>query len=196
MDITVNGAKELEVDFAGASKKVQRASLRATNRAISSARAYMVQNIAKDTGLKSGDVRSAIPLREATEGRPVARIAASIKRIPLYKFGATGQLPSRGKGRGVSYRGEGGRQRIQSAFLAKMSSGHVGVYMRVAGGKRRGPKPQRSQLPIRELFGPSLGHVFAKFRPGAIARAREVFEKTFAHELQFRNSDAGAALSE
>jgi hypothetical protein len=33
------------------------------------------------------------------------------------------------------------------------------------------------------LFGPSLGHVFAKYRPKAIARTEEAFDKLFDHEF-------------
>jgi hypothetical protein len=56
--------------------------------------------------------------------------------------------------------------------------------MRVAGANRRGPKPNRSQLPIKQLYGPSIGHVFAKFRAQGLARAEEMFQKTLDHELE------------
>jgi len=114
-------------------------------------------------------------MREASASRPEASLGASIKRIPLMKFNAKGPVPSRGRGRGVTYRLRGGRGRVENAFIATMKSGHVGVFRRA--GKAR--------LGIVELFGPSLGQVFKKFRPAGLARAWEVFQKNFDHELDF-----------
>lgn len=169
--VEIAGANELVVDFKDAPRRVQLASARAQNRAIAAARTLMVRAIAQDVGLKSGDVKNALPMREATFNRP-AELAASLKRIPLMKFNA------RQTGRGVSYRlGRGGRARLEKAFIATMGSGHAGVFMRKPGAKR---------LPIREHYGPSLGRVFAKYRKQGLARAQEIFEKTFAHELEFR----------
>lgn len=166
-------------DFPGTTTK---AMVRALNRAIGSGRTLMVREISKDTGLRSMDVRAALPMREATFDRPEARLAASLKRIPLIKFGARGPQPSRGRGTGVAYRLSGSRGRVPTAFIATMTSGHQGVFARKA-------KPR---LPIRELFGPSLGHVFAKFRPAGVAKVQEAFAKNFSHELEFARSQRGA----
>ena len=100
----------------------------------------------------------------------MAQLAASLKRIPLIRWNA------RQVGRGVSYRLKGGRGRHPNAFIAAMRSGHRGVFVR---GTTRG-------LPIKELFGPSLGHVFQKYRPEGEARVEEVFRTTLDHELVVR----------
>jgi hypothetical protein len=175
VEITLVGDTELDAALKEYPKRATRATVRAMNRAITSGRAFMVQRIAADTGLKSGDVRKALVLRNATEQRLEARLSAGLKRMPLIAFNARGPEPSRGKGRGVSYRLKGGGGRIASAFIGTMRSGHRGVFMR--SGK--------SRLPIRELFGPSLGHVFAKYRPEGIARAREAFVTNFRSEMKF-----------
>src|SRR6185295_6722251 len=113
--------------------RVTRATVRALNRGIASARTLMVREIARDTGLKSADVRNALPMREATANNLTATLAASLKRIPLIKFNARGPEPSRGKGRGVTYRLTGSRGRHPNAFIATMGSGHRGVFARIAG---------------------------------------------------------------
>jgi hypothetical protein len=177
-EIKVTGAEAIEAELKEYPQRVRRALVRALNRAIASGRTVMVREIARDTGLTSKVVRDALPVQEASVNRPEARLAASLKRIPLINFGARGPEPSRGRGRGVTYRLRGGRNRVERAFIARMQSQHRGVFVRV--GKAR--------LPIRELFGPSLGHVFAKFRPAALARIREAFDKNFAHELGFQKS--------
>ena len=69
-----------------------------------------------------------------------------------------------------------------------MKSGHRGVFQRVPGATRRGPSPNRSQLPIYELHGPSIGHVFGKHRQQAVDRMLEQLEKTFDAEMKFRGA--------
>ena len=183
LSITVNGADEIIADFKDAPQRTMHATVRALNRAMASGRTVMVREIARDAGLKATDVRDALRFQQATFSHPVARLAAGLKRIPLIDFRARGAEPSRGRGHGVSYRLPGGRGRHPHAFIATMGTGHRGVFVRV--GKAR--------LSIKELFGPSLGRIFAKHRPAGLARALEVFETAFAHELAFRGSpNAGA----
>jgi hypothetical protein len=189
LDLTLEGVDQIVADFKAAPEKWTRASVRAMNRAMASARTVMVRAVANDTGLKQKDVRDAIPLTEATYTRFEARIAASLKRIPLIKFNARGPEPSRGRGRGVSYRLKGSRGRLPHGFIATMPSGHRGVFERTPGKFMR-TKPKRQA--IHEKFGPSLGRVFKTHRPAGIARLQEAFMKNFDHELGFQQSrDAG-----
>ncbi|HXG88770.1 MAG TPA: phage tail protein [Vicinamibacterales bacterium] len=167
-------------EFQSYPRNITRAVVRAANRAIKSARTHMVREIAADLGLKSGDVRDAMKMREATFFNPEARLATNLARIPLIKFGARGPEPSRGRGRGVTYKLGGSRNRVEHGFIATMG-GHRGVFARV--GKQR--------LPVSELHGPSLGRVFAKFRPGGIEKAQEAFAKNFDHELAYARTHAG-----
>jgi hypothetical protein len=66
---------------------------------------------------------------------------------------------------------------VAGAFIARMLSGHRGVFKR-----RAVPR-----LPIVELFGPSLPRVFTRATIAA-ARTRlagELLAKNLAHEIQF-----------
>lgn len=194
-EIEVLGSEAIEIDLRDYPAKVTRATVRALNRSINSGRTVMTREIGGDTGLKQKDVREALSIQEATAGRPEASLGATVKRIKLIKFGAKGPTPSRGRGRGVTYRLRGGKGRVEDAFIATMKSGHTGVFRRVgsvahgaAGPSASGRKSSgawSNNLPIIELRGPSIGHVFRKFRPLALARALEVFEKNFDHELAF-----------
>jgi copper oxidase (laccase) domain-containing protein len=96
----------------------------------------------------------------------------------------------------VTYGLPGGRSRVSNAFIATMHSGYRGVFARVPGAGRRGPKPDRSQLPIVELYGPSIGHVFKKYRPAGLARTREAFETAFEHELNRLTSQTPSGWAE
>jgi hypothetical protein len=175
MSVSIEGDNAVIADLGNMPEITTRAMVRAMNRAMASARTVMVRAVAADTGLTATAVRSAMTLREATFDRPEARLATTMKRIPLIDFRARGPEPSRGKGRGVSYRLPHGRGRHPNAFIATMKSGHRGVFVRRGKGR----------LPIQELFGPSLGHVFAKYRPQGMQKLQEAFDSNFDHELQF-----------
>lgn len=175
-------------------QKAPAAQVRALNRAIASANTAMVRVIAGDVGVKQGVVRERIRVEQATPARLRARLYANAKRIPLIDFGAKGPEPSRGRGRGVTVKSGSGRRTIANAFIATMGSGHRGVFQRVAGASgRRGPAPNRSQLPIRELFGPSIWKVFTKFQSIGIARGREQLIKNLQSEFRFALAARDAA---
>lgn len=172
--VSLDGANQIIDALDGLKTGEPRAIVRALNRAIGSAQTVEVKSIAQNTGLKSKDVRSYMRLDKANVDKPVATLSASLKRIPRIDFNARGPEPSRGKGRGVSYAGEGGgRVTVADAFIATMASGHRGVFKRAGA----------SRLPIQELMGPSIGHVFNKYRPDAVARAQEIFLSNFEHEM-------------
>ena len=148
---------------------------RALNKTISSARTDMKRQIAKDIGIKAGVVDKSLKVTKASTTSFVARLNASGKRIPLIQLGAKGPEPSRGKGRGVTYRLGGKTKRLTSAFIATMPrSGHRGVFRRVG----------KEQIPIIQLFGPSIVHVFGKKLPAVQKRAGEQFETEVDRAVQ------------
>jgi hypothetical protein len=151
---------------------------RALNRAATTGRAAMVKVMKQDTGIASKNIRKEISIDKANRTRPVVRVEIKGRRIPLIAFQAKGPEPSRGRGRGVSYRLPTGRGRIPNAFIATMPSGHRGVYKR----------KRTRRLPIRELFGPSLPHVFDKFLPTFRQAASEALAKNLRSELNFARS--------
>lgn len=162
---------------------------RALNRAIVSGQTAMTKAISADTGLASRYVKREIKVDRAQRGHPSAAIEIAGRRIPLIAFQARGPEPSRGRGRGVSYRLPTGRGRIPDAFIATVGvGGHRGVFRRKPGARRRGPEPMRSQLPIFELRGPSLPHVFEKQFPAFRAAAEESLLKNLASEISFERS--------
>lgn len=144
---------------------------RALNRANGSMRTLMARSVSQDLKLKVGTVRDELVMTPATQQRQVAMLSVAGKRIPVYDFNAKGPMPSRGKGRGVTARTPAGR--YPRAFIARMPSGHMGVFERV--GKTR--------LPIRELFGASLPHVFHKYADVVLARGNEALQKNLQSEI-------------
>ncbi len=156
-------------------KKAQRASVRALNKAAKSGKTLLGRKIAKDMGLKVGDVSRGISVRRATPTTFCVILGASLKRIPIIQFKAKSTK------RGVSYRAGSKRKKLAGAFIATMPAGHTGVFKRKGAGR----------LPITELRGPSIGHVFLKYSDEALARAQEQFPKDLAHELRFAFTEGG-----
>lgn len=189
--VEILGSVIVDRDLEGQPVKVQRAFVRAAKRSIDSGRSVMAKLIAADTGLTQKVVREALSMRYPSMADPVASMRARTKRIPLIDFKARGPQPSRGRGAGVTYRNPGGgRGLIANAFIAVTRAqadgsggSHLGVFKRT--GKKR--------LPIKQLYGPSIGQVFSKFRQQGVDRALEVFDKNFDHELGFLNSQPGGA---
>lgn len=203
--VVVLGADVVDLDLAEAPDRSQRAFVRAANRSIKSGQSLMLRLVAYDTRLKQKDVRAAMPVSEASLSRPSAKLEARLKRIPLIDFGARGPMPSRGRGRGVTAKTQAGR--YPNAFIARMKSGRVDVFVRVGGQAKdaHGPSASRRKsagawtpnLPIAKLYGPSIAQVFSRFRPQGVTRVLEVFDKNFDHELAFASGRAtGAAATD
>ena len=171
-------------------KRATPAIIRALNRTAGSVRTQLSRDIAADISLKVGTVRDELKVRPAREDNLTAAVSVSGSKIPLAKFGATGPMPSRGRGT-VSARIGGARKRYPGRFLAQMRSGHIGVFGRIAPSTRRSAGAWGKNLPIAELFGPSLPHVFEKHLPAGIARGEEQLVKNLEHEIGFALSQAG-----
>jgi hypothetical protein len=164
---------DLKAGIANLRSKFPNAVRRALKRAGTSGKAEMSKLISADTGLASKGVKNAIRINLV--GDSAIQLEVTGSRIPLINFQARGPEPSRGRGRGVSYRLPGGRARAPNAFIATMPSGHRGVFQRE--GKRR--------LGIFELKGPSLVEVFTKFLPQGAARAQEALVTNLRSEISF-----------
>lgn len=156
--------------------RVKKATARSLNRAIKAAQTFMSRSMAKDTGLKVADVKAGFTLRQAYPENLSASLRAGGTRMPLVLFNAKGPEPSRGRKVGVTYKLRGEGTTLPSAFIATMTSGHRGVFLRIGTGR----------LPIRELFGPSLGLVFQHFMADGQQVALDAFDKNFTHEFAFQ----------
>lgn len=123
-----------------------RAAVAALNRTAATVQGRAVREIAKDIGAKQKVVREAVGIRKASQSKPEAEVVARGKRIPIY------DLTARQTQKGATYRSGAGRRLIPSAFIARMRSGHLGVFKRES----------KKRLPIVELFGPSIPLVFTR----------------------------------
>lgn len=177
----------MKLDVTGLTRGIARlaanapaATARALNKSGGSMRTYMASNVAADVDLKVAVVREQLLLTAATATNPTVQLSVSGARIPLIQFNA------RQTRAGVRARLPTGAGLYPNAFIATMKNGHTGVFERVVPSvSRKGKRRSSSALHIFELFGPSILHVFSKYRQGALDRGQEQLVKNLAHELSF-----------
>lgn len=175
--VSTEQMERAELLLKGIPKGVEKAVAAALNRAAEGARTIAIKKVRERYYIQAKDVRETIEIKKAMINEPVAIIKASGSPLALSKFRITPSNPpaKRRKKPIIArvVRGEGGP--IRSAFVAKMQSGHIGVFRRV--GKER--------LPITELYGPSvpqmLGH--ESVTEYIEEKARERLENRLEHEI-------------
>jgi hypothetical protein len=80
----------------------------------------------------------------------------------------------------------GARKTYPGAFIMTVGTGgHRGIFQRVGAGSRMSRGAWSKNLPIIELKGPSLPHVFNKQSQVAIDRFNEQFPKELEREVSF-----------
>lgn len=189
MPLAMEGFDETYTNFSTMPDRLRKATVRSLNRAIVSGQAVVARAVATDMGLKVGVVKASFTLSNATDTQPEASVRATdFKRVPLIQFNVkdSGSRLTKALGGGVSYTVGNVRKSIPNAFIAVMKSGHRGVFVRI----------NKKRLPIRELYGPSIGKVFYKFEDAGQERADEAFLANFEHELGRLGLNADEILGE
>lgn len=129
-------------------KAVDAAANRANNRTAVQVRTEAVRSLGKEigkaTGLSAAGFRRSMRIIRSTRRTLRAAVVASGRPLPLIGFAA------RQTTRGVTAAAWGKRKLYRGAFIARMPTGHRGVYARTS----------KKRLPIRELWGPSIPKVF------------------------------------
>jgi len=125
--------------------------------------------IARRTGLKSAVVKERIFYDRVDPGEYEVQVKSSRRPIALIEF------PVMQTATGVSTRAWGKVTLIKHAFIAKMKSGHTGVFRRVG----------KSRLPIEQMWGPTIGGTFAKPEVQAVIAKtmRERLSKSLARRM-------------
>jgi len=144
----MSGIKELMKAVQGIQKGKRKVITRALNKTARGAKTDAVKLIRQHLMIKAKPVRENVRISKATWSKPTAYLFARGKRgVPLlgnYPV-RPGRLGARKPKQGVSVQIKrfGGRKVIKGSFLAKMKSGHVGVFLRDSADR----------LPIKQLHG-------------------------------------------
>ena len=153
-----------------------KAMARAINRAAESARTEAARKAREEYYIKHKDIIDTIKLRRATPGDLSAEVVSTGSVIPLTKFRVTPKSPQPKRKAPLIARvkrGAGGP--ITGAFVARLSSGHVGVFNRVS----------KARLPIVQRYGPSVPQMLGSptVTGWVEQKAAETLEKRLDHEI-------------
>jgi hypothetical protein len=157
---------------------VDRAQMRALNRAANKTKTATGRLLSKSFNIKVGDLKPFLkvsPKARMGEKTEVAIMGRSAM-LGIFKYakGTKRQGPL-----GVKFNSGSGMKLHKHTFLARMPSGHHGVFVRAhKTGSKRVPdisrttgKPIQKQLPIRELTYPSVAHMVTN-----VQRGKQIFE--------------------
>lgn len=188
----------LSARLGATAKESRKAAAAALNRTAGRVRTYSARGI-RDAGynIKIGEIKRSMRIGRASQFALAATVTASGRPIPLIKYGA------RQTGSGVTVNVMRGRRTIRHAFVARMPSGHEGVFIQrkwlrgsgVGGGVRSrtrsaGGLGRKHGLPINELYGPGIPQAFANklVRKVMVEQTNEYFPLEMARQLGFQIS--------
>ena len=168
IDPVLRSLDRLGIDLA------EKAITRSLNRTITGVRTAASRAVREELTLKAKDVNRELAVRRARRRDLEAALDISVTATGLIKFRARQTQ----RGTTVQVKRRGGRKRISHAFIAKMKSGHVGVFVRRKGAGR---------LPIGERFSTAVGQfldderVLSELGDGAQVR----FTKELSSQVDF-----------
>ncbi len=187
MDIALKtNAGLFAMEFRAAAQEMRAtATMRALNKVAAQGKVAAAR-LVRDTGgykIKIGRVKAAIRVERATAGNLRAALIAKGRPIPLVEFAA------RQTSKGVTVAVKDGRKLIPGAFLATMPGGHQGVFVHDERKAQKHRKVNNTrggwhQLPIRELYGPSVvdGMANAAVQSALEQVLRDKFPDILEHE--------------
>jgi hypothetical protein len=173
---------------------VQRATVRALNKTVTTVRAKTLREMQSQSQLPNQKhLRKNVTKHNAHKAKLWARVAAKSVAIPLSEW------KHKQTDYGVTVAVWGKALHIKGAFVATMGSGHKGIFTRTsrfarAGNPRYeddearfyGAMPREYRLPIREAYGPAPSAVMISkaIERAQTAAATEKFTPAFMHELR------------
>lgn len=138
-----------------------------TLKGITTVYAITRQNVRAETTIK---VRT-----QSSDGGIVGTVLFAGHKIPLYRFNVSPTIPIQRATVSAAVLAGNGRTPFQDAFIARMQSGHTGMFER-DGSKR---------LPISEFIGPSTAQMAGNsiVLADVEEKAQEVINKRVEHEI-------------
>ena len=176
----VSGLQKLVKGLRSIPKAVETAASRSINRTLTTARLEITKNVREDYNLKSASFKGGLPIKKANNRTLEGRLHASGgPGVPLIGYQARARVLPNGAPPSTWWKGEighkvpgpaigvsgvvrrkTGRKKWRGAFVARMGTGHVGVFRRVPEKKMRNSRDQA----IRELYGPSAARILVNGR--------------------------------
>lgn len=191
IDVTTEGVERAEKLLAGIPKGAERACSNAINRGLSHLKTQAFKEVREVYAVKLSDLKSvtATQVQKAGGQNPVGYVNFSGMKIPLYKFKVSPTSPgSKQKVKaGVKI---GGGATFENAFIARMLTGHIGVFER--NGKQsidkrlaKSKKPNKYTEKIEEKMGLAAGQMIKNedILEELTEQAQEKVNERLEHEI-------------
>lgn len=177
IQIKVDNVEEIKSKFGNMHKKAPSVLSRVINRVITNIKKNISVAVKKRYLVKTEDIKKTLYSSKATSSRLAAFIKSTGTRIPLYKFKVSPAQP-RPKTPPKSFKArvlKSSGLKPLPGFVAKMKSGHLGIFERQDGAR----------LPIRELYGPSVPQMVGNDEvwQQIEKEANDTVQKRMEHEL-------------
>lgn len=173
--------KSVQLRLGQFSKKAPNAISNALNRAATNVNANIKKEIRKEYHIKAGDVQATLSKTRASKGSLSASVMSKGHLIGLDKFKVSPKTinPKRKSLISIAVKKSGGK-RVKGAFMADVNGAKL--FMRL----------NKSRLPIRRLFGPSIPQMLGNedVRGVIEEQGKETFDGRLEHEIN-RILDAG-----
>ncbi len=185
IEITNSKAGLLSTFVKAFGAQAKQAVARAVNRTVKGVRTDAVKAAIREYSIKPPIVRKSIKVEQALNGSLEAAAIATGKRIPLIHFEARPKQPGgRRPIKGVSVQVKKERKVLKGSFLARLKSGHVGVFQRE--GDDRLPIEEKRSLAVPQML--ENQDVIEEIQE----KAENRFDKSLSHEIDFALQKMGA----
>lgn len=162
LKVHLEASKPKQFFAALARGKGRRAINAALNRSAAKGKTVTKRAISQHIKLKQKHIARQVTLRRSTPSGLVAIIKVGYKPVALIHYSASQTR------KGVTIRTRKGRKRLPGAFMANDSRGNKRIFVRKTPGGRgrlrassmRRVGPNRSQLPIAQLYGTAPAEAF------------------------------------
>ncbi|WP_156816860.1 phage tail protein [Desulfovibrio oxyclinae] len=193
--VRITGADELLRAVQGFEHGGPQVAARALNKTARGAGAHTRKLLRQLLKLPDKEISGKITIWKANPKSLYAAVIAREKRgVPLIKYPVRPRTPNpkRPPSRGVSVQVKrfGGQKTIPGAFVARMKSGHVGVFKRTGqwSEKQKGYYVGEYREDIRQLYGPSFVQYLNR---GRLRRKLDKYiqrrlETTLRHEINWQ----------
>lgn len=176
IEITSETIERTQTLLADIPKGAERAFSSAINRGLSHTKTQAFKQVKKVYAVKQNALNEATKtkIQKASTGNIAGYVSFSGVKIPLYKFQVTPKEPGTGqKVRAGAMKGGGAT--FDSAFIAKMKNGHIGIFERTTS----------KRLPIEEKMGLSAAQMVQNevIMDQLSKEAQEKVDERLKHEI-------------
>ncbi|GKS14785.1 hypothetical protein YDYSY3_57850 [Paenibacillus chitinolyticus] len=158
----IEGIRELRKSLRVKTEKMPQAVSRALNRTGQGVVTEATRKVREMYSIKAQEVKAAMRITLSSPQAGEVEVTAKGGSLPLTRFKVTPRQPTPGRrSRPVKAAVRLGQSKtVSRAFVARLGSGHVGVYKRkfpgVTRARPKNAKGDRPELPIEELHAPAV----------------------------------------